>query len=108
MFTISSRESTVDVVTVAARLGSAGHVLVDVRTPEEVSAESIPGALNIPLAELDQKVSELTQYQTIDLICRSGGRSGMAAALLAARGLAQAKSVTGGLTAWAAAGLPIS
>lgn len=106
MFGFSPRVAEIDVKEAHRRLGRAGHVLLDVRSRDEVRAQGIPGALNIPLDELRQAVGTLAGYETIDVICRSGGRSAMATQLLHAQGVTQARSVSGGIIAWAAAGLP--
>ena len=89
-----------------ARLGKPGCLLLDVRTPSEVSEESIAGTLNIPLDEIEDKAGELNAYETIDVICHSGARSAHAVDILHAHGVPQAQSISGGLLAWAAAGLP--
>ena len=89
------------------RLGAEGHVLVDVRSPGEVAAAGVAGAVNIPLEQLERAAPELAQYETVHLLCRSGSRSGYGTRLLAARGVPQAKNVAGGLIAWEAAGLPL-
>ncbi len=91
-----------------ARLGKPGGLLLDVRTPAEVREQGIEGALNIPLDEIEDKVGELNAYETIDVICRSGARSAHAVDILHAHGVPQARSVSGGLLAWVAAGLPVA
>lgn len=51
-------------------------VIVDVRTPEEFRSGAIPGAINIPLDELQARVHELgSKSRDITLYCASGARS---------------------------------
>ena len=108
MFGFSFGPQGVSVAEASARLGTEGHVLLDVRTRDEVRAESIAGALHIPLDRLETEAARLKGYASIHVICRSGGRSSLAANLLRSMGMPQAKSVSGGILAWQKAGLPIS
>ena len=82
-----------------------GAILLDVRTPEEVRAMSIAGALAIPLGELGGRTSELAGYTKVFVFCLSGGRSARATRLLSESGV-PAVNIAGGITAWKAAGLP--
>jgi phage shock protein E len=62
--------------------------IVDVRTPGEFLDGHYPGAVNIPLNELPQRLDEFKQMKTpIVAYCRSGARSGMAVSLLKQNGL---------------------
>ncbi len=94
----------IDVQTLAADL-EAGTVsaLVDVRTPEEFSEGHIPGAVNIPVDELTQRVGELENQGELYLVCRSGGRSARAAGELSDLGF-RTVNVEGGTLAWIEAG----
>jgi rhodanese-related sulfurtransferase len=60
---------------------------VDVRTPEEFSASALPGAVNIPLQDLDRMAeAQLENNRPIVLYCRSGARSNMAMQMLESMG----------------------
>ncbi|MDD2306558.1 MAG: FAD-dependent oxidoreductase [Prolixibacteraceae bacterium] len=51
-------------------------VVVDVRTPQEFAGGAYPGAINIPLDELQARISELgSKSREITLYCASGARS---------------------------------
>lgn len=63
-----------------------GATVVDVRTPGEFRGGHVKGALNIPVHELDARMSELKQGDKVIVYCRSGARSGRAASLLKAKG----------------------
>jgi phage shock protein E len=82
------------------------HLLVDVRTPEEYASGHIAGSVNIPLQELQSRMSEIPSNQAVVLYCRSGNRSGQAATLLRDAGYTQIYDL-GGIIDWAAAGLPV-
>ncbi len=85
---------------------AAGITLVDVRTPAEFAGGHVPGAVNIPLDQVEARITELPEVGDIHVICAAGGRSAKATALLTAKGRA-AINVAGGTNAWIAAGLPI-
>ncbi|MDX3520527.1 rhodanese-like domain-containing protein [Streptomyces scabiei] len=93
----------------AHRQTSAGAaVLVDVRETPEWNAGHAPDALHLPLTRLAAGASlpAAVQGRPVVTICRSGHRSQQAAKLLAGHGV-EATDVTGGMTAWARAGLPV-
>lgn len=56
---------------------SEGSVVIDVRTPEEYLTEHASGSINIPLANLENKILELGYAKDgkIILVCRSGARA---------------------------------
>jgi rhodanese-related sulfurtransferase len=91
----------------AAQLQRDGAVLVDVREPAEWSAGRAPKARHIPLGSLGARVAkEVPATATVLTICRSGGRSARAAAILRQQGFTVI-DVAGGMSAWQAAGLPV-
>jgi phage shock protein E len=68
---------------------AAGARIVDVRTPAEFKDGSYPGAINIPLATLPLRTSELEpKDKPIILFCASGARSGQGMRLLKQAGFA--------------------
>ena len=82
-------------------------VIVDVREDSEWNAQHIPGAIHIPLAQLNDRLSELKPYKDSPVItqCRSGGRSAKAQDLLKSAGFANVYNMDGGIIAWDKAGL---
>ena len=92
---------TVDVV--RAHL-EAGGFLLDVREVDEYRGAHVPGAVLIPLSELESRVGEVPDVE-IDVICKTGGRSQRAAEYLASRGVA-VRNVAGGTLAWIDLGWP--
>lgn len=69
--------------------------LVDVRTPAEFAEGSAPGAVNIPLNELPQRMAEFKGKENVVVFCRSGSRSGQAKSILDSNGM---KNVVNGGT----------
>ncbi|MCE9880802.1 thiosulfate sulfurtransferase PspE [Hafnia paralvei] len=57
---------------------------IDVRTPDQYQETHVKGAVNIPLKQLDQRISEVTQDKndTLHLYCNTGNQSGKAEKLL--------------------------
>ncbi|NDJ51555.1 MAG: rhodanese-like domain-containing protein [Chloroflexi bacterium] len=84
---------------------STDHILVDVRTPEEVADGYIDGAINIPVDELEARLSELPDDAPVVVYCRSGNRSARAANILASNGY-EAYDL-GGIITWEAQGYPV-
>ena len=83
-----------------------GAVLIDVREPREWRAGHAPQARHVVLSQLPNHLAEMPTDIPIVTVCRSGRRSSAAASLLTQRGY-QATNLTGGMTAWVAAGLPV-
>jgi rhodanese-related sulfurtransferase len=73
--------------------------LIDVREPIEVAGGTLPGAVNIPLAELPSRLHEIDPHRPVVLLCRSGARSGRAAEYLADHGFGDVVNLTGGMSA---------
>ncbi|PXF52810.1 MAG: hypothetical protein C4B56_04565 [Candidatus Methanophagaceae archaeon] len=74
-------------------------ILLDVRTEGEYNAEYIPGAINIPLSDLENRIDELDSSKAIIVYCQSGGRSRAASETLAQRGFI-VYNMEGGINAW--------
>jgi len=93
-------------ITVEELHAAAGEKpLVDVREVDEFAAGHVPGAVNIPLSELGERLHELPA-EPFDIICHSGGRSGRACEALEPRGH-EVTNVAGGTSAWIGAGYPV-
>jgi len=76
----------------AAAVAERPRVYVDVRTPEEFAAGHLPGAVNIPVSDLEQRWADLKAYpdKQIVLYCRSGQRAGVALAIVTKHGITNA------------------
>jgi glyoxylase-like metal-dependent hydrolase (beta-lactamase superfamily II)/rhodanese-related sulfurtransferase len=89
------------VAELASRLGAEDEpFIVDVREPDEFAAWSIPGAVNIPLAELPARMPGLPTDRELVAVCRSGNRSTQAASTLSDSDR-QVANLVGGMLAWA-------
>jgi len=88
-----------------ARRHAAGAYVLDVRTPEEFEEAHVPGAVLLPLQELQDRWQEVPEGEVL-VICKSGGRS--AAAVTALNGAGRTTTnVAGGTQAWIDAGYPV-
>jgi rhodanese-related sulfurtransferase/glyoxylase-like metal-dependent hydrolase (beta-lactamase superfamily II) len=114
---ISALESRTDLMTgttritpaeAAALLASASPPLVvDIRAPREFQKSHIDGGVNIPLNHLIERIKEIPVDQPVLVHCAGGYRSSIAAGLLQQHGRVKLTELTGGITAWEAAGLPV-
>lgn len=84
-------------------------ILLDVRQPAEFAAGHLPGAINVPMAQLQERADEFAGEEPLVVYCAAGVRSRAAAGALVHAGRANVHSLTGGLNAWEgrlAEGLP--
>ncbi len=84
-------------------------VVIDVCQPEEFAAGHVGGAKNVPLADLEAKLSGVVKNKNLPVVltCQSGARSSRAVLIAQRLGYQQAQSLAGGLVAWKAANLPV-
>ncbi len=74
----------------------AGAKIIDVRTPDEYADGCYPGAVNIPVNQLPQRMSEVgSKDKPIVVYCASGSRSSVAQAMLKAQGYADVTNAGG-------------
>lgn len=83
--------------------------VLDVRPPEEFAAGHLPGAVNIPVNELEKRLGELPKRKEVVAYCRGPYclMSYDAVQLLRKKGL-KARRLQNGLPEWRLAGLPVS
>ena len=72
--------------------------ILDVRNPQEVEVETVPGAVNIPLPKLRSRLNELPKDREICVYCRSAQRSYYGTRILLQNGF-KAKNISGGMIA---------
>jgi len=89
---------------VADGLAAGRMLLVDVREPNETTAESFPDAVAMPLSRFDPAL--IPQGKQVVFVCRSGRRSVTASLAAQHAGYAYKSHLAGGILAWKAAGLP--
>lgn len=93
----------------AERLSSGdAPVVVDVRSPQEFHSGHVPGAVNVPVQELQGHLSELQPYRNTELVlyCEAGPRALYAGHVLAQQGFTEVRILSGHMSAWREAGLP--
>ena len=73
--------------------------LIDVRTPAETEKGMIAGAMNIPLAQLHEKIKDLNPDSSTVIYCAGGWRSSVGASYLRANGFENVRDVIGGYDA---------
>lgn len=79
--------------------------IVDVRSPGEYAVGHVPGAINVPLEQIEARRADLDARHLV-LVCKSGRRASIACGNLADH--APGVSVLeGGTDGWRAAGLPV-
>jgi rhodanese-related sulfurtransferase len=90
------------------RLRAGDVTLLDVRPEDEFAAGHLPGAVNVPLADLERRLAELPAGQEIVAYCRGPYcvLSFEAVAALRERGFS-ARRLEDGYPEWKAAGLPV-
>ncbi len=103
----AAQTDTVSPQEAAAMHSGNKAVIVDVREDDEWNEHHIPGALHIPLAQLNDRLSELEPYKNRPIItqCRSGKRSAKAQQALKSAGFAKVYNLDGGIQAWDEQGL---
>lgn len=82
-------------------------MLLDVRTAEEFSFGSLPGAVNIPLDDLRERMQELPKEKEIIVFCAVGLRGYLAQRILRGHGYTAVRNLIGGYKTFATANAPI-
>ena len=93
----------------AIQLLNKGKVsIVDVRKSDEFSAGHLRDSKNIPIDDLDKRVSELDKTHPVLVVCQSGVRASRAAAEFRRAGFGEVYILDGGYTEWRSQGLPVA
>ena len=82
------------------RQNNIDHTLLDVREPEEFVMGRIPGAINIPLDELEARVDEIPDDKPVVVVCAHGMRSMIGAEILVEAGHSGVYNLLGGTVEW--------
>ena len=93
---------TVDVAAAHELWKNKDALVIDVRTHDEYRAAHIQGAINIPLAELPDRAAELPEDHNTPVltVCQRGNISLPGVLFLNSLGYREARSITGGTSAW--------
>ena len=110
LWMVSARSATTSLnVTVqeAKVLVSEGAYLLDVRTQDEWDGAHVPGAVLIPLGELENRTDEIPTGTMIVVMCRSGNRSLQGRDILIEAGFENVYSMYGGINEWVKVGFDV-
>lgn len=91
----------------AAATGGSPPLIVDVREPDEFARERIAGAALVPISQFVARHAELPKDRPLFVLCQAGSRSQSATMYLLQAGWTDVRNVTGGISAWMQAGLPV-
>ncbi len=80
--------------------GESPPVVLDVREADEVAIAHLPGAVHLPLSELENALRTLDPHAEYVVVCHHGVRSARAAALMQERGFTRVYNLLGGIDAW--------
>ncbi len=83
-------------------------VILDVREPEEYAHGHVPGAINLPQADVASRLAEIPRDRPLIILCEHGSRSLRAARFLKQVGIGDVVSVKGGTAAWRTEGRPLA
>lgn len=85
-----------------------GAVVVDIRSKAHYDMGHILGAISIPAAEMESKLSTLSKYKNkaMILVCATGLEAPKLSALLTAKGITPLYYLAGGLANWQSQGMP--
>src|SRR5439155_1724028 len=86
----------------AKQMVAAGNLrILDVRTPRETAGGIIPGAILIPVQELEARWKEIPRDGRTTLVyCAGGERSAAACEMLSAKGYENLFNLSGGMLSW--------
>ncbi|MBM3124718.1 MAG: molybdopterin-synthase adenylyltransferase MoeB [Chloroflexi bacterium] len=88
-------------IELAVRIKENHLKLLDVREAHELEISRLPSAVNIPLGQLAERLSELDSAQEMVVFCKRGSRSARALEVLISAGFKKVKNLKGGINAWA-------
>lgn len=81
-----------------------GTVVLDVRREGEWRAGHVPGSLNVPLGELQERLAQIPRDAMLMVHCQTGSRAAIGVSILLARGFPNVRLLSGGFASWRAAG----
>lgn len=94
-------EITVEELNQSLKERSGNIFLIDLMNKEDFTTNHIPGAINIPVEELGNRVSEIPKDKNVVVVCRRGlTKSDQALEQLHNSGFANAKKLHGGTSGW--------
>ena len=105
---LQRRGTKVSLLQATQMINQGKTLILDVREPAEFGTGHVRDAKNIPLKELTKRVGELEKFKSkaVIVVCSSGVQSSKATSQLKVAGFNEVYSLSGGLAAWQAQGLP--
>ena len=84
-------------------------VVVDVRDNKEFGLGHIAGAINIPYASIDSRLTELEAFKAkpVVIVCKIGQHAGAVGKKLKAQGFDDVRRLAGGMAEWTGSSLPV-
>lgn len=79
---------------------AASVAIIDVRTAQELMSGRIPGAVHVPMEEVEGRMDEIPRDRDVLIYCAGGGRSAAICEALAQRGWERLLNLDGGIGAW--------
>ena len=106
---VNSARPRVNTLEATLMMNKEGAGLVDLRDDADFAKGHVLNAVNIPMAQLESRLGELSKFKDKPLIvyCDAGNRSGAALDILKKNGFDKAFNLGGGIAAWQQAGLPL-
>jgi len=80
---------------------------LDVRTAEEFADGHVPGAIHIPVSELQSRLNEVPKHKRVYVYCEAGVRAARASEMLVKSGLHNIENIPASMRGWRSAGYPI-
>ncbi len=110
VFSRGNGKTSVTPISATLLMNKENAVPLDIRNAEEFSQGHLPGAINMPLSDIEKRVQELEKYKNKPLIlyCAYGNRSEGALSRLKKAGFEKLYNLRGGLAEWEKAGQPIT
>jgi rhodanese-related sulfurtransferase/rubrerythrin len=99
-FTPVKSFDAIEAATYMDRHPADAYTLLDVRQPSEYESGHIPGAKLIPLPDVSERLAEIDFDKPVIVYCAVGGRSRVAAQMLAGKGVREVFNLSGGIKAW--------
>lgn len=92
-----------------ALINKQDAVVLDIRAKKEWESGRIAGAIHMPLADFDRRLTELDKYKSkpVIVVCNLGQTAGTATRKLQTAGFANAVRLSGGMTEWRGQNLPV-
>ena len=108
--TLQGRGASISTYHVTKKMNESKVLILDVSKPEEFATGHVPKAMNIPIAELPEKLGRIERYKTepIVIVCATGSRAAKATTVLKKAGFKDVSSMEGGMKEWKSQNMPLS